>query len=73
MIWFKRSDQEPEIKDDLSEEYLAWNGRRIAIIRHGYVDADGKNVWVIEDGVTFDFTHWSFMPDPPGSQYRGPE
>lgn len=68
MIWFKRSDVEPEIKDDLSEVYLAWDGKRIAMISHGY-----DNVWVTPEGLAFDFTHWAFMPDPPGAPYRGPE
>jgi hypothetical protein len=63
MNWIKRSDQQPEIKDDLSEEYLAWNGTRMGIIRHGY-----DNVWLIEDGLAFDFTHWRYLPEPPKDQ-----
>lgn len=38
MNWIKRSDQEPEIKDDLSEQYLAWDGKEIEIINHGWVE-----------------------------------
>ena len=58
--WIRRSIQEPEIKDDLSEEYIAWDGKRVAIIKHGY-----DNVWVTSNGLPFDFTHWLYLPNPP--------
>lgn len=67
MQWIKRSEQEPEKKDDCSERYLAWNGRWMTIIWHGYdivEESGGGSVWQDANG-DFDFTHWAFLPDPP--------
>ena len=63
MQWILRADQEPEIKDDCSEEYLAWDGDCIRIINHGY-----DNVWLTSNGLAFDFTHWMPLPEPPGME-----
>lgn len=65
MQWIKRSDQEPEIKDDCSERYLAWDGQRVEIIHHGWQELDGSNVWVDAVSLPIAFTHWAFLPEPP--------
>lgn len=52
MKWIKRSEREPEKKDDLSEKYLAWDGNRFAIIKAN-ARSNGKpfpdNLAVIDD------------------------
>lgn len=57
--WIDVNERMPIAYTDLTERYLAWDGKRITIINHGYDFA-----WVDSSGLPFDFTHW--MPIPKG-------
>lgn len=59
-MWVDRNKERPVAKSDLSERYLAWDGKRTAIINHGY-----DLTWVDSNGLAFDFTHWMFIPEAP--------
>ncbi len=60
-MWVDRSKERPVAMPDLSERYLATDGKRVTIINHGY-----DSTWVDSSGLAFEFTHW--MPLPGGPQ-----